>query len=194
MNDFSEFLKEKGQQRIGDKALFMPGDFKAQWWGSKIDQWKHEVKPEFVADVEIANAEAKLKCPLPAGYKTFLVTLGPGLWSDAVWILPPGDISVFAAAESCRLIVLALGCGFGDIAFDPSFGENIFVCSNDRRQVPMGEFRYVAAADSFEDFIRTLADLRLAKPEADKGELYGKLGQSQKWKDRMIALEEGKSQ
>lgn len=193
MNDFRAFLKEKGQQPIGDKTLFMPGDFKAQWWGSKIDQWKHEVKPEFIPDVEIAKAEVKLEIPLPQGYKTFLETLGPGLWSDAVWILPPGDISVFAAAESCRLIVLALGCGFGDIAFDPSFGENIFVCSNDRRQVPMGEFRYVAAADSFEDFIRTLADLRLARPEADKGELYGKLGQFQKWKDRMIALEEGKS-
>jgi hypothetical protein len=190
MNDFSKFLKEKSQERIGDKSLFMPGDFKAQWWGTKIDQWKHEAKTEFNAEEEIPAAEAKLKCPLPQGYRIFLETLGPGLWSDAVWVLPPSDISVFAAAESCRLIVLALGCGFGDIAFDPSSGEDIFVCSNDRRQVPMGEFRYVAAADSFEDFIRTLAQLRLARPEADKVELYSSLGQFQKWKDRMIALED----
>jgi hypothetical protein len=107
---------------------------------------------------ELAEMERALGVTLPASYKQFLKTLGPGYWCGNH--IPPPD-ELFAFDEDCGtmsgFVTLVQGVAdVGDhIALNPRDEEvdgerPVYYCSHDL-------LAYARAADSFEEWVRDVA-------------------------------------
>jgi hypothetical protein len=151
MEDFSKYLKELSSTKVGKKALFVPD------WGP-------------VEVNELKDAEKRLGCTLPSGYRIFLETLGVGSWAEA-FIKAPADLYAFdeAVGEMCGFIALAdgiEGCG-NYVAFNPR-DQKIYYCCHD-------PFGYALLDRSFEGFIKQVAAHWQKTPQTDVSLFYKSL-------------------
>lgn len=107
-----------------------------------------------INDGDLAIAEARLNCKLPTAYGEFLRTLGSGVWAQAE-ITAPADLFAFdesVGPEMKGLIPLAEnvdGCG-NSVAFN-CLDEKLYFCNHD-------PFGFALVANSFEEFIQTIAE------------------------------------
>lgn len=165
MTEFAQFLTEHATKKVGNKSLFgrekpifVPGLYDE----SAKNTWTPSKQPAPISGNESAVAEERLGCTLPEGYKTFIQTLGPGLWADA-GIPHPNSLYAFdeELGEMAGFISLAYnvdGCG-NSIAFDGkrTDQQQIYFCDHD-------PFGYAVVAASFEDWIKLVTNQQLAKP------------------------------
>ncbi|MBS1957533.1 MAG: SMI1/KNR4 family protein [Cyanobacteria bacterium SZAS-4] len=107
-----------------------------------------------IHDSDVSNAELRLSCNLPVGYKEFVSTLGSGAWAQSD-ITAPADLYAFDESVGHEMkgwIPLAEnvdGCG-NSVAFN-CLDQKIYFCNHD-------PFGFVFVANSFEEFIQTVAD------------------------------------
>ncbi len=156
--DFAQFLLEHSAKKAGNKPLFAPGLYDESAKYAWIP-WKGNSP---VRDSEIADAEQRLGFALPEGYRTFVQTIGPGLWADA-GIPHPKTIHTFdqEMRGMSRFTAVAYnvdGCG-NSIAFDGKCDnpQQVFFCNHD----PYG---YAVAAESFEEWITVVTGHKLTSP------------------------------
>ncbi|MDZ4835928.1 MAG: SMI1/KNR4 family protein [Candidatus Melainabacteria bacterium] len=156
--DFAEFLTEHASKKVGNKPLFVPGLYDESAKYAWIP-WKG---PSAVRDSEIATAEERLRCTFPAGYRTFVQTVGPGMWADA-GIAHPKTLYAFDEdlGSMSGFIALAYnvdGCG-NSIAFNgrDSSNQQVYFCNHD-------PFGYAVAAASFEEWMQSVTHQKLSAP------------------------------
>jgi len=167
--DFVQYLKETSSEKVGKQPLFMPGIYDE----GSATTWKPLNESEIVSLDAITEAENRLGCTLPAGYRAFMETLGPGIWADA-GIPHPDSLYAFEeeVGEMCGFIPLGYnvdGCG-NYAAFNPA-GDNsdlIYFCCHD-------PFGFVVASNSFEEWIQTIATKKLNDPKHGLGSFYDSL-------------------
>lgn len=115
------------------------------------------------SDAELAAAEASLGVELPPSYKTFVLSLGPGLWCGEAVKAPS---ALYAFDEDCEdmegFIALVENVqGVGDhLAINPvesatSNERPLYYCGHD----PFGQARL---ADTFEAWTRQALQARIA--------------------------------
>ncbi|CAN5433241.1 hypothetical protein BH10CYA1_BH10CYA1_37120 [soil metagenome] len=108
---------------------------------------------EVIGDDDISKAETRLNCKLPPGYGKFVQILGSGVWAQAD-VTAPANLYAFdqSLGEMKGLIPLAEnvdGCG-NYVAFN-CLDQKMYFCNHD-------PFGYSPVADSFDEFIVTIAD------------------------------------
>ncbi|HEY9791386.1 MAG TPA: SMI1/KNR4 family protein [Candidatus Obscuribacterales bacterium] len=168
MTNFEQFLQDNSTRQFGGKPLFQPGSYDP----NSAKPWQALAQGSPVTAIAINNAERKLQCTFPEGYKIFLQTLGPGSWAGLHF---PHPTSLYAFDASCGemegYVILCFNVnGAGDyVAFNPKQQEsNIYFCSHD----PLGCARIGA---SFEELIKKLYELKLANPKDDMATFYSSL-------------------
>jgi hypothetical protein len=135
-----------------------------------------ESKPRLPIHEGLAEAEARLGCVLPIGYKTFMQTLGPGVWAGAR-IRHPDFLFVWQSTGFPDSVTLADGVDGvgGKVAFDPQDKKIYYLCTM--------EFGFGIAASSFEDWIYSITHFFLSgtgpgrgvEPSHDPGEFYARI-------------------
>ncbi len=108
---------------------------------------------DVINDDDVFKAEERLKCKLPVGYGEFVGILGSGVWAQAE-ITAPANLYAFdeSVGEMKGLIALAEnvdGCG-NSVAFN-CLDEKLYFCNHD-------PFGFAPVANSFEEYIQTIAD------------------------------------
>jgi hypothetical protein len=107
-----------------------------------------------INDGDAPNTELRLTCNLPVGYKEFVCTLGSGAWAQSD-IIAPVDLYAFDKSVGDEMrgwIPLAEnvdGCG-NSVAFN-CLDEKLYFCNHD-------PFGFAPVANSFEEYIQTIAD------------------------------------
>lgn len=152
MADFADFLRTTAQMDAGGSPIFDPGSYDE----SRRDPWVPFESPRRSSHADVDAAERQLGLQLPAGYRTFVTTVGPGGWCEAL-ISPPEGLYQFDEELGRMQGWVAMGFnvdGAGNyIAFNPKDGW-IYYCCHD-------PFGYAVAGRTFEDFLQKLTQYAL---------------------------------
>jgi hypothetical protein len=149
--DFEQFLQAKKISIVGKKPLFEP------------------LPSNPISEADVEQTEATLQCRLPNGFRTFLKTVGSGIWADAVFSLEEVYAFDEAVGEMCGFIALGINVnGCGDyVAFNPKEQTGtIYFCCHD-------PFGYAVAGASFESYIVALT--QFTEQNRKSSEFYYKL-------------------
>lgn len=164
MSDFVEFLNTSAAAKAGGKPLFEPGIYDE----SAKKTWTALPQKTAATEAQLVACEERLGIKLPQGYRLFMQTIGPGIWALA-GVAHPDNIYAFDAdcGEMEGFVSLAFnvdGCG-NSIGINPKSEEpTIYYFCHD-------PFGYAKLADSFEEWVRAIADCQLKNP-TNGTELY----------------------
>jgi hypothetical protein len=165
-SEFAEFLNAHAEKKAGKEPIFTKRwpitRHAVEYYALAPDDVRY---PPLPIPASLAEANARLERQLPPEYALFMQLLGPGTWALAAirhpdYIYPWDDNS----GVMCGFIPIAdhVDDDTGKIAINPRDGKFCF-CTNDG---------YAVAADSFEQWIRTITRLRISNPKKEPIDFY----------------------